>query len=55
MKLLLAFIGLMSFGTMFVGTAMGILLVGFGFGAQVFAASSLIFIFCFIIDTLMKK
>lgn len=55
MNLVIACVGLLSFASIFVGTAIGILAVGFDFGAKVFVASLLIFLFCVVIDKISRS
>lgn len=50
-----AVLGLGSFYSMFLGTAIGIIFGGFMFGFQIFVASFLVFVFCVIIQLLIDK
>lgn len=52
MHLIIAILGLGSFASMFLGTAIGILFFGFDIGLRILVASALIFVLCVIIDKL---
>lgn len=45
-QVVIAVLGLSSFASMFIGTALGIIFFGFDMGARIFAASILILFFC---------
>lgn len=50
MEFLVGLVGLTAFASMFVGTALGIVFVGWMFGFKIFAASLLILVFCVILS-----
>lgn len=55
MKVLIAFFGLVSFGSIFVGTALGIFFSGFDMGMRIMIASLLVFIFCLFADRVVDR
>jgi hypothetical protein len=50
MKLAIAFIGIFSFGMMFLGSAIALLFFGVGIAMKIFVASALVILFAVIID-----
>lgn len=52
MYLVIATLGVGSFASMFLGTAIGILFFGFDIGLRILVASALVFALCVIFDRL---
>jgi hypothetical protein len=54
MQLIIAILGLGSFASVFLGTAIGILFFGFDIGLRILVASALVLVMCVIADKIFN-